>query len=274
MIERIKPPEVPGYNILYKIGSGGLAEVYTGIQDKTHRQVAVKILNSKASKNRETARRFLKEAETGMKLKHPNIITIYEINQTKNKYYLVMEYLKKSLRDKINANRGSVLNPGDWQMFIKVAQGLEFAHQKGIVHRDIKPENIMFRLDGSPVLTDFGLAKIIHSSEKLTKTGMTVGTPDYMSPEQIEGQPVDGRTDIYSLGVILYEILVGEVPYQAKNYISLAMKHLKKKIPRLPRRLKKYQPLLNKLMAKDRQNRVKNSTELIKTFLFYQKHLS
>jgi len=271
MTIKMNLPEIPGYSILAKIGSGGIAEVFEGIQDKSRHKVAVKVLKPQVFKNPETAKRFLKEAETGIQLKHPNIITIYEINHSRQEYYLVMEYLKTSLRDKINLSRGSVLSLADWKMLIKVAQGLKYAHQKGVIHRDIKPENIMFRSDGSPVLADFGLAKITHSSEKLTKTGMTVGTPDYMSPEQIEGLPVDGRTDIYSLGIILYEMVVGEVPYKAKSYISLAMKHLRKKVPRLPRRLKKYQPLLNKMMAKDREKRVKNSAELIQTIINHQR---
>jgi serine/threonine protein kinase len=267
-------PELSGYRILSKIGSGGIANVYAGVHDKSNQKVAIKILKSQTFKNSEASLRFLKEAKTGIELKHPNIINIFEISHIEKECYLVMEYLETSLRDRLILSKGSILSPADWDMFTQVAQGLLYAHQKGIIHRDIKPENIMFKPDGTSVLVDFGLAKIANSSEKLTKSGVSVGTPDYMSPEQIEGKPVDGRTDIYSLGIILYEMLMGEVPYKAKNYITLALKHLRKRIPRLPFRLKKYQPLLNMMMAKDREKRVQNCTELIQTLSYYRQRFN
>jgi len=121
----------------------------------------------------------------------------------------------------------------------------------------------MFKKDGTPILVDFGLAKLKNAVERLTQTGITVGTPDYMSPEQIEGLELDGRADFYSLGVVFYELLTGEVPYKAANFVALALKHLKKKIPRLPRNVKHYQPLLDIMMAKDREERISNGRALI-----------
>ncbi len=256
-------PEIPGYIIEQRLGSGGISVVYSGIQNKTRLKVAIKILKPQLSIDRNTSRRFFKEAEIISKLDHPNIVRIHETGYVNNMIYLVMEFLTDTLNKKIGS-RTDLISPSEHLRTIKqIALALEYAHGKGIVHRDIKSENIMFRSNNNPVLVDFGLAKIANSIEKLTKPDLTVGTPDYMSPEQIQGLDIDCRTDIYSLGVVLYEMLIGEVPYKANNYISLAMKHLKKKIPKLPKKIKFLQPLLNQMMAKDRDKRVSNVSQLI-----------
>ena len=134
--------------------------------------------------------------------------------------------------------------------------------RKGFVHRDIKPDNILFREDGTPVLTDFGIAKALDSTTKLTRTGMWVGTPHYMSPEQIRGADIDGRADFYSLGIVFYEMLIGKVPYEATDPIAVCMKHMHEPIPVLPASLSRYQPLLEGLLAKDPEQRVASSGEL------------
>ncbi|MCK5055215.1 MAG: serine/threonine protein kinase [Candidatus Aminicenantes bacterium] len=258
-------PEIPGYFVKKTLGEGGIAKVYLALREKSNQQVALKVLDPKLHNGEKSiTRRFLREIETITGLNHPNIITIHDSGSVDSYYYLVMEYLQKSLRDKIKTAKDSPFDQRDLIMIKQVASALHYAHKKGIIHRDIKPTNIMFRTDGTPVLVDFGLAKLKNAAERLTQTGITVGTPDYMSPEQIEGLELDGRADFYSLGVIFYELLVGDVPYKAHNYVTLALKHLKKKVPRLPRDLKHYQPLLDKMMAKDREERVPDGDTLIK----------
>lgn len=258
-------PEIPGYSLEKRLGEGGIAKVYLAVQKDTGQKVAVKILDPGFhNEDRSISRRFLREIETITELKHPNIVTIHTSGNVDKHYYLVMEYLQQSLRDKMKAAKDSPFDPRHLDTIKDIAAALQYAHEKGIIHRDIKPTNILFRADGTPVLVDFGLAKLKYSVEKLTKTGITVGTPDYMSPEQIEGLELDGRADFYSLGVIFYELMTGEAPYKAHNYVALALKHLKKKIPRLPRKQKDYQPLLDMMMAKDREERVPDGKALIK----------
>lgn len=262
-------PEIPGYRIERKLGEGGMAKVYFGVQEKLKRKVAIKVLEPLLLKDKDFARRFLKEAETAANLIHPHIVTIYDVGKVGQHYYMVMEYLEGTLKDRINESSRN--KRGLWQgdfaasldIIKKVAGALEYAHKRGFIHRDIKPDNIMFRHDGTPVLVDFGIAKALGATTQLTRTGMSVGTPHYMSPEQIRGQDIDGRADLYSLGVVLYEMLVGEVPYRASDYIAVAVKHLNEPIPRLLSSLSHYQPLIERMMAKDRANRVQSAARLI-----------
>lgn len=257
-------PGIPGYRLIKKVGEGEIAKVYLAKKKDDGLQAAIKILEPRLhKKNKEIAGRFLQEMETMRRLDHPNIVTIYGSGNIDTYYYLVMEYLQESLRDKIQAAKGKRFDPQDLNILKYIAAALKYAHERGIIHRDIKPTNIMFRPDNTPVLVDFGLAKLEHAVERLTETGITVGTPDYMSPEQIEGLKLDGRADFYSLGVIFYEMLVGDVPYKARNYVALAVKHLKQRVPTLPRELRHYQPLLEKMMAKNREQRIADGAELI-----------
>ncbi len=262
-------PEIPGYRIERTLGEGGMAKVYFGVQEKLKRKVAIKVLEPLLLKDKDFARRFLKEAETAANLIHPHIVTIYDVGKVGQHYYMVMEYLDGTLKDMINESSRN--KRGLWQgdfaasldIIKKVGGALEYAHKRGFIHRDIKPDNIMFRHDGTPVLVDFGIAKALDATTQLTRTGMSVGTPHYMSPEQIRGQDIDGRADLYSLGVVFYEMLMGEVPYRASDYIAVAVKHLNEPIPRLPSPLSQYQPLIDKMMAKDRANRVQSAGKLI-----------
>jgi serine/threonine-protein kinase PpkA len=256
-------PDIPGYKNIKLIGSGGIALVYSGINRKNGRKAAIKILKPILVKENSISRRFLKEIQTISRLRHPNIISITRVGQTHQVNYLIMEFMPANLAEKIHSLPGRIPVPVCLEITRKIAGALHYAHLKGIIHRDIKSENIMFREDGTPVLVDFGLAKIVDSLEKLTKSGLTVGTPEYMSPELIQGTDIDGRSDIYSLGVVLYEMLTGEVPYKARHYVALAMKHIKKRIPKLPRKKRSLQPVLNKMMAKKRENRFENAGDLI-----------
>jgi serine/threonine protein kinase len=172
-----------------------------------------------------------------------------------------MEYLQESLKEKVKKQRKIPLQEA-FHFLLQIADALFYAHGKGIIHRDIKPDNILFRKDGTPVVLDFGIAKAMDSKTKLTKTGISIGTPQYMSPEQCNAQKLDGRSDIYSLGVVMYEMLTGKVPYMAKDTLGVAMKHIRDPVPELPGELNKYQLIIDKLMAKDKKKRVWSREEL------------
>ena len=260
-------PDIPGYQLQYLLGEGGMAKVYFGVQTRLKRRVAVKVMEGFLLKDENFSRRFLKEAETAANLNHPNIVTIYDVGQAGDSYYMVMEYLDGTLKDRIKRARDEGGNGLDDAEAVRVlgamALALEYAHNQGYIHRDIKPDNIMFRNGGTPVLVDFGIAKAIGTTTKLTKTGMSIGTPHYMSPEQIRGQEVDGRADLYSLGVLFYEMLTGDVPYKATDYIAVVMKHLNEPVPPLPAKSARYQPLLERMMAKEKEHRFQSGSELI-----------
>ena len=204
------------YNILEKLGEGGMGEVYKAQDTKLDRFVALKFLPSQLTASESDKARFIQEAKAASSMNHPNVCTIYSIEEYNNQLFISMEYIEgKTLRDKKDhLSEKQILEIG-----IQVAEGLAAAHEKGIVHRDIKPENIMIRKDGIAQIMDFGLAKLYSSGNvsRLTKAGTTMGTIGYMSPEQVEGVDVDHRTDIFSLGVVLYELLAGEAPFKGMH---------------------------------------------------------
>ena len=258
----IKLPQIPEYRVLEKLGQGGMADVYLGIQEKLQRQVAIKVMIPLLFRDEQFSKRFIKEAQTAAQLNHPNIITIHDVGETGDSYYIVMEYLEESLSERLKQH--GFLPPREALEVIRmIACALDYAHTKGFIHRDIKPDNIMFRADGTVVLVDFGIARAMDSTTQLTRTGMSIGTPHYMSPEQCKGEKIDGRSDIYSLGVQFYEIITGKVPYNAENTAGIIIKHIQEPVPRLPDRLNRYQPLLDKMMAKERDKRFKDGEELI-----------
>ncbi|MCP4150115.1 MAG: serine/threonine protein kinase, partial [bacterium] len=191
----------------------------------------------------------------------PNIVTIYDVGQVEECYYMVMEYFQESLKDQIDT-RGKI-EPGEALHIVKqLADALFCIAGSGIVHRDVKAANIMIRNDGTPVLLDFGVAKDADSSTPLTITGTILGTPYYMSPEQCMGEKLDGRSDIYALGVLLYEMLTGKVPYSDDNLVGILLKHAKEPIPRLQPQLNDFQHLIDRMMAKDKNKRLQSAEEL------------
>ncbi len=254
-------PEIPGYRIKKKLGQGGMADVYLGVQENLSRMVAIKVLNLQTARNPRLAKRFVKEARTLSRLIHPNIVTIYDVGQKDHYYFIVMEYLQDSLKEKIKRDR-RVVPEEALPITMQVGDALFFAHDKGVIHRDIKPDNILFRKDGVPVVLDFGIAKVMDSKTKITKTGISIGTPQYMSPEQCNAESLDGRSDIYSLGVVLYEMLTGKAPYDAGDTLGIAMKHLKDPVPVLPSALKYYQPIIDRMMSKQKKKRPRSRKEL------------
>ena len=254
--------DIPGFKIERTIGKGGMGTVYRAIQESLGRLVVLKTMNMDRVQTTEFVERFLNEGRMIASLRHPHIITIYDIGASEDIVYISMEYVEGGdLKRKI---RQSVSPEDALALVSRVASALELAHSKGIIHRDVKPANILYRGDGTPLLSDFGIAKQIQVDNELTSTGTILGSPFYMSPEQAEGLPVDGRTDIYSLGVIFHEMLVGEKPYLGDSPIKVIMQHLQSPIPRLPPELHRYQPLLDAMMKKDREQRIPDAGTVVR----------
>jgi serine/threonine protein kinase len=257
-------PCIPGYSILNTLGEGGMAAVYLAIQEKLGRKVAIKVLEPSLLKYAEAAARFDREAKTAAGLSHSNIIQIFDYGKSGKYPYIVMEYLPASLKDLMKQNFECRIDPvQSLDIVEKIMRALDYAHLRGIYHRDIKPDNIMFREDSTPVLVDFGIVGVYASTLDLTKTGKTMGTVYYMSPEQCKAQPVDGRSDVYSLGVVLFEMLSGQKPYDGESPVSIAFQHVKETIPALPQELSHYQPLIDKMMAKEREKRLSSRPEFL-----------
>lgn len=252
---------IPGYKILRPIGEGGMASVFLAMQESLDREVALKVMAPALAANSEFTERFLKEGRITAKLQHQNLVTVYDIGTHAGVYYLAAEYIPDgTLKERIAEG---VLSIGEiLDIMVEMARGLDFAHQKGFVHRDVKPGNILFRKDGTAVLADFGIAKAMDSSSSSTVAGASIGTPDYMSPEQARAEAVDGRSDLYSLGTVLYEMLTGSPPYQAADPFTVALMHVTQPVPTLPPEYAWLQPLVNRTMAKNPAERVQTGALL------------
>ena len=211
------------YQILEEIGRGGMAVVYKAHQPALERYVAIKVLPQQFTFDREFVERFLREARAAARLNHPHIVTIHDVGQAGGTYYIVMEYLKGPSLVDLLRQRGALPPQQAAQVVAQVASALDYAHQQGFVHRDVKPSNVLLGAGGVAKLTDFGIVKAAEGT-RLTQTGTLLGTPEYMSPEQAKGLGVDHRTDIYSLGVVAYEMLTGRVPFQAESTLALLHK--------------------------------------------------
>lgn len=253
--------EIPGYKIKKELGRGGMAAVYLAEQESMARDVALKVmLPQLAASDPLFGARFLREARIVAQLSHPNIISVFDVGVVGDYHYFSMEChsggdLKRKIKTGLTPQTAFVITR-------QLANALGFAHSKGYIHRDIKPDNILFRHDGSVVLTDFGIAKAHNSSTQMTATGVVIGTPHYMSPEQAQGQELDHRSDIYSIGIVLYEMLAGSVPFQGNSALSIGIKHMKEQVPPLPAELIQYQPLINKILAKNPDERFQSGEDL------------
>src|ERR1041384_4644720 len=218
------------YEILAELGRGGMAIVFKAKEKALERDVAIKVLPFSLAFDKEFVERFQREARTSAKLEHPSIIPIYRVGKSDRVIYFVMKFLRGKPLSSVLAARGTLPPAEIRQILVQVARALAYAHKSGIVHRDIKPDNIMFDEHGLAVVTDFGIAKAA-SGGKLTGTGMSIGTPHYMSPEQARAQALDGRSDIYSLGVVGYQSLTGRVPFDGEDSFSIGYKHIMEELP-------------------------------------------
>jgi serine/threonine protein kinase len=254
--------EIPGYIIQREIGKGGMATVYLAIQESLNRPVVLKILDDvDADESRDLTERFMAEGRIIASLSHPNIITIYDIGITNNSLYISMEYVHGGdLKQRLEL---PMSDKEALDILAKVSNALYEAHKHGIVHRDVTPANILFRDSDTPLLTDFGIAKRVDTEMDLTSTGIFLGSPNYVSPEQADGLKIDGRADIYSLGCIFYEMLTGEKPYRSESVIDIVIQHKQSPVPILPEDLAEYQELLNRMMAKDRDKRIPDAEALV-----------
>lgn len=270
------------YEIKEKLGEGGMGIVYKAYDPNLDRTVALKFLRKDKDVNAQCASRFLIEARAIGKLSHSNIVTVYELGKDpeKDTIFIAMEYLTGEPLNKI-MERETLDLQGALKLVIQVAGALNYAHQKGIVHRDIKPSNILVMQDGMVKITDFGIAHIDDaSSPHLTKTGEILGTPYYMSPEQVKGQSVDGRSDLFSLGCILYELVTGIRPFKGNNLAAI-LHTVAERDPTEPIKIKhKIPPSLSKVIMKclnkDRKRRFQSGQELcdaLENILKKKKHI-
>jgi serine/threonine-protein kinase PpkA len=254
---------IPGYTVLHEIARGGMGVVYLAIQKALDRQVALKVLPAAPARDPAFRKAFLDEGKVVARLTHPNIITLYDLGHTADGYYISMEYIPgKNLKERI---REGLLLKDSVHVVVQLAQALGYAHHLGVGHRDIKPTNVLFRDDRSLVLTDFGVAKLQDEGILLRSGDALIGTPGYVPPERVSGEPEDARSDLYSLGALFYEMLVGMPPYTGADAQATALKHVHEPIPELPEILAFLQPILNRLLAKDPGERFRDTHEFVQS---------
>jgi len=253
------------YDIVEELGRGGMAIVFKARERQLERDVAIKVLPFSLAFDKEFVERFQREARTSAKLEHPNIIPIYRVGKSGRVIYFVMKFLRGKPLSSVLGARG-LLPPGEIrQVLAQVGRALAYAHKGGIVHRDIKPDNIMFDEHGQAVVTDFGIAKAA-TGGKLTGTGMSIGTPHYMSPEQARAQALDGRSDIYSLGVVAFQCLTGAVPFDGEDSFAIGYKHIMEEVPTPALDTQDRRELfeiIRRMMAKSPDDRFQSADDLV-----------
>src|SRR5258708_707047 len=265
------------YEVRERLGKGGMAAVYKGWDFNLDRWVAIKVLHDHLVEEAGFKERFEREAKVVASLSHPNIVQVYDFDSTQINgvpvYYIVMTFVPgkslKNLMDETTA-RGERLSLNQIANILRgVSSALSYAHGQGIVHRDVTPGNILFDSQGQAVLSDFGIARLV-SAERLTQSGMTTGTPVYMPPEQGIGKGADRRSDIYSFGVILFEMLTGQAPYSGDSAVAVIMQHLNEPVPSLREKNSDLTPSMENVvfraMAKDPEDRYQDAKELYQDF--------
>src|ERR1051325_180555 len=257
------------YEIREELGHGSMAAIYRAYDPLLEREVAIKILHKELLEDIQVRERFEREARIIAKLEHPAIVPVYEVGRDNEQLFFVMRYMSGgSLAERIQ-NRSQSLS-AIAHIIQRVATALDYAHTRGVVHRDLKPGNILFDEHNNAYISDFGIAKLTQAATKITNSGI-IGTPTHMSPEQARGESVDGRSDIYSLGVILFEMLSGKTPYEATTALGMAFKHATYPVPHIlkvnPNLPAGAEAVIEKVMAKERERRYRSGAEFANAFI-------
>lgn len=253
-------PTIPGYRVLRSLSESKRGQVYLAEQQSLQRMVALKVLSGEVNENEASRRRVIDEGKAAARLTHPNLLSVFDIGEHEGRYYIATEYVSGgTLRDKLASPLSAVKA---LQIARDLATGLKFLHNQGFLHRDIKPTNVMFREDGTALLGEAGVAR---SSGKLTPENEQVafGSPHYMSPERAQAMPSDVRSDLYSLGVVLWEMLTSKPPFDAEDPFQVAIKHISEPVPALPLPLAVLQPMMAKCLAKQPEQRYNGASELL-----------
>jgi tRNA A-37 threonylcarbamoyl transferase component Bud32 len=259
-------PRISGYRLLRVIGHGGMSTVYLAEQESLGRKVALKVMLPEALADEVSRRRFENEARTIARLDHPHIVGIFEVGRTHDGLpYYAMPYLARGhLGQRIARQQGQTHDQAGVKATLRSLLGaLDYAHAHGVVHRDVKAENVLFDDAGRPLLADFGIALRKGNSPRVTMAGLAVGSTAYMPPEQARGEEVDSRADLYSVGVLAWEMLTGRLPFAAGDALSMAMMHAQDPVPRLPRELRHWQRLIDKAMTKTPATRFRSAQQML-----------
>lgn len=263
----MKPPQTLGkYRLMETLGSGGFATVYKAENMNLGNEVALKVMNPHLFQDEPTVARFKQEARFSVQLDHPNIVRVLDLEEANGQMFIVMEYVAGVSLSRLLASNGLLPLEQVVAIMKQIAAALDHAHSRRLVHRDIKPSNVLVRPDGVVKLTDFGIVKAVEGT-KITQTGTTIGTPAYMSPEQTVGTPVDHRSDLYSLGVVLYEMITGKVPFDGDTPVAIGYKHVHEPPPLAstlhPRAKGRLETILNQALAKKPEDRFQSGAEMV-----------
>jgi eukaryotic-like serine/threonine-protein kinase len=253
------------YELEELAGTGGMSSVFRAHDRLLDRKVALKILHQQYTDDAGYVERFRHEARSVAALSHPNIVTVIDRGEHEGRQFIVFEYIEGENLKRLIERRGPAPVDQALELAMQIARGLSFAHQQGLVHRDVKPQNILLNGDGQAKVTDFGIARSLDVKHGMTQTGTVLGTSDYIAPEQAQGQRVDEHTDVYSLGVVLYELLTAEVPFPGENFVAVAMRHINEPPPAIRDRRPDVSPRLeaavHRAMAKDPADRFPTMAE-------------
>jgi serine/threonine-protein kinase len=219
------------YEVEELVGTGGMSSVFRAHDRLLDRKVALKVLHQQFTDDAEYVERFRREARAVAALSHPNIVTVIDRGEHEGRQFIVFEYIDGENLKALIERRGPAPVTTALELALQIAHGLSFAHQQGLVHRDVKPQNVLLNGDGQAKVTDFGIARSLDVQHGMTQTGTVLGTSDYIAPEQAQGQRIDEHTDVYSLGVVLYEMLTNEVPFPGENFVAVAMRHINEPPP-------------------------------------------